>query len=349
MQRRRFAPTVEPLPPTATLRHSSPNSDSNAYRRWWRIWATETYRYRHDTEPRPGVGGPTAAQTQPRRIPPASNTMWRGRGHHQRVQASHPGHPFGTDRRLGWDPASAAISFSLRSSFRSARWRCPGSRLACHAAPGYGQEVRRLLYLYTWNRVGANKSEAMKAGSVYCRGADHVSLLSREEDRSDERGPRYSDCVRRWSVETSERGPNVCARAGWETTRWGPADRGTRARGHQVSWATQKEQDGLSWGKFSPGKSSSFSFLISIFPFLFQIQIKPSLNSKFTFMHKQNSSMGCKYNFIYLYPTYLNRCSHLWKLGKWFTSIIKEPIMTFFINLSKTINFNHIKWCLLFT
>jgi hypothetical protein len=60
--------------------------------------------------------------------------------------------------------------------------------------------------LYTWNRVGANKSEAMKAGSVYCRGADHASLLSREEDRSDERGPQYNDCVRRWSVETSERG-----------------------------------------------------------------------------------------------------------------------------------------------
>jgi hypothetical protein len=165
--------------------------------------------------------------------------------------------------------------------------------------------------LYTWNRVGADKSEATKAGSVCCRGTIHTSLLSREEDRSDERGPRYRDYVRRRSVETSERGPNICARVGWETTRWGPADRGTRARGHRASWAAQKGRDGSSWGKFRLGKSSSFSFRISIFPFLFQIQNKPSLNSKFPFMHKQNSSMGCKYNFIYLYPTYLNRCSHL--------------------------------------
>jgi hypothetical protein len=106
--------------------------------------------------------------------------------------------------------------------------------------------VRQLLYSYTWNGVGADKSEATKVALVCCRGVDHTSLLSREEDRSNERGPWYRDYVRRWSVETSERGPNICARAGWETTRWGPAERGTHARGHRASWAAQKGRDGPS-------------------------------------------------------------------------------------------------------
>jgi hypothetical protein len=43
---------------------------------------------------------------------------------------------------------------------------------------------------------------------VCCSGANHASLFSREEDRSGERGPRYSE-----RVESGEWGPSVCARA----------------------------------------------------------------------------------------------------------------------------------------
>jgi hypothetical protein len=46
--------------------------------------------------------------------------MWRGRGHHQLVEASHPRPPIGIDRRLGRNLITAAISFSLYTT-RSAR------------------------------------------------------------------------------------------------------------------------------------------------------------------------------------------------------------------------------------
>jgi hypothetical protein len=54
---------------------------------------------------------------------------------------------------------------------------------------------------------------------------------------------------------------------------------------------------------------SFFSISILLSYFKSKSNQVPILN--FKFMHKQNSSMGCKYNSIYLYPTYLNKCSHL--------------------------------------
>jgi hypothetical protein len=88
---------------------------------------------------------------------------------------------------------------------------------------------------------------------------------------------------------------------------------GAHGRRIKLGWRVRRG-NGLKGGERGPHELFPIFFLFIFifyfyFLFLFQIQIKPSLN--FKFMHKQNSSMGCKYNFIYLYPTYLTKCSHL--------------------------------------